>query len=126
MFIEGDKIYHNQHYPPHFGIGKDRFDERVRSELAKHFVRTISVNGEDVPKDFCGNVNIDIEDLEDFKTSVETTLKGMDLTIEDMKKEIANDKDKLFDIEYVEQTKTLRITPKPQNTNTEDTKDDGE
>lgn len=122
MFIEGDKIYHGQHYPNHFGVGKDRYDEKMRSELAKHFVRTISINGNDVQKDFCGNVNLNITTREDLDLLNETLTKAIETlsgivnnlakTVSLLEKEINEDNDNLYGNTYDGNTETLTIIPK--------------
>lgn len=113
--IKGDNVFVNPSYPLYYGIGCDRFDERLRSAVARWFVRTISVNGDDVPKDFCGNVNLEIptrEDLELINESLTNKIAELSEKISQLEEKIKEDKDNLYDTEYNEDTKTLTIKPK--------------
>lgn len=110
MYIKGD-IFINPSYPLYFGIGYKRLDERIKGILDKFFVKTVSVQNIDVPKDGFGNVNLQVPTLQQFQAlseSINTQLKNiMEL--------INNDKDELYKTSYNPDTKTLTIIQKPIN-----------
>lgn len=128
MYIRGD-IFINPSYPLYFGIGYKRFEERIKGIVNNLFVRSISVQKVDVPKDTLGNVNLDVTTTRQFE-ELQGTVTNLGTSLQSLSTELAtqvaalyslinNDNDKLYDCEYVENTKTLVIIPK-NSTNEKD------
>ena len=70
MLIQGNKIFINPNYPLYFGIGYDKFNNRVMKLIRDHSLGSVSVNGVRLEEDKNGNVNIDTANLLDGDTII--------------------------------------------------------